>query len=65
MVFLRAGKRFVNEKQTDNRTFAFGASFGGGVRVPMGGGRKVAFDYAYTGMNDLKNVQVFSLEIGF
>jgi hypothetical protein len=65
LVFLRAGKRFVNEKQADFRSFGFGASFGGGVRVPMGGGRKVSFDYAYTGMNDLKNVQVFSLEIGF
>lgn len=66
MIFLRAGKRFVNEKQTsDFRSTGFGAAFGGGVRVPMGGGRKLSLDYAYTGMADLKNIQVFSIEFGF
>ena len=65
LVFLRAGKRFVNEKQTSFRTSSFGASFGGGIRLPLGGGRRFSFDYAYTGMDELKNIQVFSLEFGF
>jgi len=65
MVFLRAGKRFVNEKDTGYRSGSFGMSYGGGVWLPVGGGRRFAFDYAYTNMADLKNVQVFSLELGF
>lgn len=66
MVFLRAGKRFVNEKQTsDFRSSSFGTSFGGGISLPVGGGKRLAFDYAYTAMSDLKNTQVFSLEFGF
>ena len=66
LVFLRAGKRFVNEKETSGfRGAGFGASFGGGLRLPVGGGRRLAFDYAFTEMNELKNVQVFSLEFGF
>lgn len=65
LVFLRAGKRFVNEKETDFRGAGFGASLGGGVKLPMGGSRRLSFDYAYTEMNELKNVQVFSVEFGF
>lgn len=65
MIFLRAGRRFVNEKQTEFRSGSFGFSYGGGVKVPVGGGRRFSFDYAYTNMADLKNVQVFSLEFGF
>ena len=65
IVFLRAGKRWVNEKQTAFRSGSFGLSYGGGVWLPVGGGRRFAFDYAYTNMADLKNVQVFSLELGF
>jgi hypothetical protein len=65
LVFLRAGKRWVNEKETqDVRGFSHGASVGGGLRVPIRRGF-LAFDYAYTGMSDLENVQVFSLEFGF
>lgn len=66
IVFLRAGKRFANEKQTtDFRGKGYGASVGGGLWLPLGGGRRLAFDYAYTEMNELKNIQVFSLEFGF
>lgn len=65
LVFLRMGKRFVNEKETSFRSGGFGASVGAGVRLPVGGGRRLSFDYAYTEMNELKNVQMFSLEFGF
>ena len=66
LVYLRAGKRGVNEKPSgDFRGPGFGASLGGGLRLPIGGGRRLAFDYAYTEMNDLKNVQVFTVEFGF
>ena len=65
MVFLRAGKRWVNEKNTQFRSGSYGMSFGGGLWLPVGGARRFAFDYAYTNMAELKNVQVFSLELGF
>lgn len=66
IVFLRAGKRFANEKEVSGfRGKGFGGSVGGGLWLPLGGGRRFAFDYAYTEMNELKNVQVFSLEFGF
>ena len=65
MIFLRAGKKFVNEKETDFRGPSHGASLGGGVKLPFGGSRRLSFDYAYTEMNELKNVQVFSIEFGF
>ncbi len=65
LVYVRAGKRWANEKETqDVRGFSHGAAVGGGVKVPIGRGF-LAFDYAYTGMSDLQNVQVFSLEFGF
>jgi hypothetical protein len=66
LVYLRAGKRWVNEKETASfRGAGFGASLGAGLRLPVGGGRRLSFDYAYTEMNELKNVQVFSVEFGF
>lgn len=65
LVYLRAGKRWVNEKETEYRGFSHGAAVGGGVKLPVGSGRRLSFDYAYTGMSDLQNVQVFSVEFGF
>jgi len=63
LVFLRGGKRFMNEAHADFREFSHNLSFGGGLRLPMFG-RHLAFDYAYTNMGELQNVQVFSFEIG-
>jgi hypothetical protein len=62
-LFLRAGKRWANEDATDFRPGSYGWSFGGGVRLAFLG-RGFMFDYAYTSMGDLDNVQVFSFEIG-
>jgi hypothetical protein len=65
LVYFRAGKRWTNEKDTEFRGFSHGAAVGGGLRLPVGSGRRLSFDYAYTGMSDLQNVQVFSVEFGF
>lgn len=50
-------------RQDDFRDFSYGLSFGGGVRIPLGG-RGIAFDYAYVDMGELENVQVLSFEYG-
>lgn len=64
IIYLRGGKRFVNERFDDEfRGFGDFLSFGGGLRLPMLG-RALAFDYAYTNMGELQNVQVFSFELG-
>jgi len=65
MIFARIGKKWVNEKQTSFRSGSFGLSYGAGVKLPIAGGRRFSFDYAYTNMADLQNIQVFSLELGF
>ncbi|HEY8470427.1 MAG TPA: PorV/PorQ family protein [Longimicrobiales bacterium] len=64
LVFLRAGKRWSNELYGENDFFGHLFSFGGGLRVPMGG-REVRLDYAYTEFGQLDNVQVFSFELAF
>jgi len=65
IVFLRAGKRWMNEAQTEFQSSSFGTSIGGGLRFPLGSTRAIAFDYAYTNMGTLDNIQVFSLEFTF
>lgn len=50
-------------RQGSFRDFDHGLSFGGGLRF-RALGRSVAFDYAYVGMGELENVQVFSFEFG-
>ena len=50
-------------RQDDFRDFSHGLAFGGGLRIPLGE-RALAFDYAYTDMGELENVQVFSFEFG-
>lgn len=64
MAFLRAGKRFYN----DDRVYGgekgmYGLSGGLGLRLPLGG-RSLRFDYGYTSLGELENVQVFSFEFG-
>lgn len=50
-------------RQSSFRDFDHGLSFGGGLRFEALG-RAAAFDYAYVGMGELENVQVFSFEFG-
>lgn len=63
LIFLRAGKKFVNEAHTDFRSFSHALSFGGGLRLPVFGSW-LSFDYAYTNMGELQNVHAFSFELG-
>jgi len=63
LIFLRAGKRFFNEARSDFRSSSFGFSWGGGIRLPVFR-RHLSFDYAYTMMGELDNVQTFSFEFG-
>jgi hypothetical protein len=63
IVFLRAGKKFVNEARDDFRSFGHALSFGGGFRLPVLGSW-LALDYAYTNMGELQNVHAFSFELG-
>lgn len=63
VVFLRAGRRWMNERDASFRTGGDRFSFGGGLRVQVLG-RHFTFDYAYTTLTELENVQVFSFEFG-
>jgi len=64
LVFLRVGKKFVNEGyDNDFRSFSHALSFGGGLQLPLFGSR-LSFDYAYTNMGELQNVHAFSFELG-
>lgn len=65
-VFLRAGKKMVNEaRDSEFRDAAYGLSVGGGLRIPLGTTRRAAFDYGFVEMGELENVQVFSFEFVF
>jgi hypothetical protein len=65
LLFIRGGKKFYNDDRgaPGEDGFGFGASGGFGVRVPFAG-RGLRFDYSYTALGDLRDIQVFSLELG-
>lgn len=63
IVSLRGGKRFYNDDRATGTRGLYGLSGGLGARLPLGG-RALRFDYAYTSLGDLENVQVFSFELG-
>jgi hypothetical protein len=65
IVFARAGKHFYNDDRTRGMDGAgmYGVSGGFGLRFPLLG-RNARFDYSYTSMADLDNVQAFSIEVG-
>lgn len=64
LAFVRLGKQWTNEAQI-SYDFTRGAALGGGVHLPLGDFGRVMLDYAYTGMGELENIQVFSLEVQF
>lgn len=63
LVFVRGGKRWVNEANAEFRSFSHGLSVGGGLALPLLGNR-LFLDYAYTNMGELQNIHVFSFEFG-
>jgi hypothetical protein len=63
-VFLRLGKRWLSEGDTDFQGFERGLAFGGGLRLPFAG-RQVGFDYAWNGQGELPNNNYYTFEIGF
>ena len=65
IVFLRVGKKWVNERQGEEsfRSFSYATGLGGGFRVPLLG-TSLTIDYAYTNMGELQNVHAFSFELG-
>jgi hypothetical protein len=64
-LFVRGGKRFFNDDRAapGDDGFGYGMSGGFGVRLPVAG-KGLKFDYSYTALGDLRDIQVFSLEIG-
>jgi hypothetical protein len=62
-VFLRGGKRFFNDGRSTGSNAQYGLSGGGGLRLPVGE-RYLQFDYAYTSLGDLENIQVFTFSFG-
>jgi hypothetical protein len=65
LFFVRGGKRFYNDDrvQGEGTKGTYGLSGGLGLRLPLSG-RALRFDYAYTALGELQNVQVFSFELG-
>jgi hypothetical protein len=64
VLYLRAGKRWLNEANSDFQPFERGLAFGGGVRLPLAG-RSIGFDYAWNGSGELPNTSHFTFEFGF
>lgn len=62
--YLRGGKRWASEQQISH-DFSHLLSFGAGVAIPVARERRILFDYAYTSVGDLDNVQAFSIELAF
>lgn len=63
LVFARGGKRFYNDDRATGSRGTYGLSGGLGLRVPVAG-RAVRFDYSYTSLGELNDIQVFSFEFG-
>jgi hypothetical protein len=72
MLFLRAGRRWLNEgwdKQDganlpQSEYWKRGLAFGGGVKLPFAG-RHLGFDYAWNGQGELPSNSHFTFELGF
>ena len=63
ILYLRVGKRFLNEDQI-SQNFSDRLGFGGGVAIPLGQAL-LTFDYAYSDVGDLDNIQTFEFELAF
>jgi hypothetical protein len=66
LVFVRGGKRFYNDDRAAPGQDGFldhGLSGGFGLRLPVAG-RAIRFDYSYTAVGDLRDIQLFSFDFG-
>jgi hypothetical protein len=63
LLFLRGGKRMYNDNRDRGDVGQVGLAGGFGLRLPVFG-RSVRFDYSYEAAGALKNIQIFSFEVG-
>jgi hypothetical protein len=63
ILFLRAGKHFLNEDQAPWKWY-HGLSGGLGLRLPFLEDRRIALDYAFTALGILDSVQTFGFQLG-
>ena len=63
MFFARGGKRFYNDGRERGDGGQWGLTGGFGLRLPVFG-RSVRVDYSYEKAGALKNIQIFSFEVG-
>jgi hypothetical protein len=63
VIFARVGKKFYNDDRSPDSDFQYGLSGGFGVRIPVMQ-RDIRFDYSYTSLGDLQNIQILSFEFG-
>ncbi len=63
VIFARVGKKFYNDDRSPDSDFQYGLSGGFGVRIPVMQ-RDLRFDYSYTSLGDLQNIQILSFEFG-
>ncbi|MEJ7810280.1 MAG: PorV/PorQ family protein [Gemmatimonadaceae bacterium] len=63
-LFVRGGKKFYNDdRDVGSNSSTYGLSGGFGLRFGLSG-RNVRFDYSYTALGALQDIQVFSFEFG-
>jgi hypothetical protein len=63
VLFLRGGKRWFNDDRDHGDVGQVGLAGGFGLKMPVLG-RAVRFDYSYEAAGALKNIQIFSFEVG-
>lgn len=63
MLFVRGGYNFA-QKESENRDYVFGATFGAGVHYPLGS-LDLTFDYAFRSTKFFESNHVISLKLGF
>ena len=65
LLFIRGGKRIYGDQRNTgvSNGSSNGLAAGFGIRLPLGG-RSLKFDYSYQGAGALKNIQIFSFEVG-
>jgi hypothetical protein len=63
VLYLRGGKRWYNDDRDHGDVGQVGLAGGFGLRMPVLG-RAVRFDYSYEAAGALKNIQIFSFEVG-